>query len=134
MNYIKYFKETNNENINIFNQEDLDIIKDIFQDLIDEYSLEKVDLYDQPFQQSYMIIFHEYISPNKEHDEFSEDTNCIKIRIYINKEFLKKLKIDWNNFIKRLENLGYGTQQYTTSLSRTKYLCEVEIDKSLPGI
>ena len=138
MKYIKRFEEKVEIN-NTFTQEEADDIKDIFQDIVDEYSLENrirdgVPVrygFDRIFCSglSYKIFYYigsienSYASDNI---NFRENVDTINIRIYfpidsddiLYDDFPEKEKLinDLNLFQARLNSIGF-----TTKYSELKY-------------
>ncbi len=139
MKYIKKFEESiETSKFEIFTQEEADDIKDMFQDLIDEYNLEdrlnELKPTDNPpvyiFGRylSYMMLYYtkvhlSYLSQNL---TFRDGVDMINIRIYfptdsddiLYDDFPEKEKLmqDVSIFLKRLNSIGF-----TTKYSELKY-------------
>lgn len=123
MKHIKKYEEK----MEVFTQEEADDIRDIFQELIDEYSLEdrsnefRSDVATGRYL-SYMILYYtgeslSYLSKNL---IFREDVDLINIRVYfptdsddiLYDDFPEKEKLinDLKLFQTRLNNIGFTTK------------------------
>lgn len=114
--------------IHTFSQEDLDDIIDIFQDIVDEYSLYKIG--DLPIN-SYKILFSNSdslrLNPEFKEYYYSEiniGINCKELfnnTIYTNS--------DINNFIKRCNSMGYKATIASRFSTLDNFLMRISIVK-----
>lgn len=116
MKYLKKIFE-NSSDICLY-QSDIDDIVDVFQDLIDEYSLEKCGGYDDQGM-SYEIVFFEHLDTKKFTTKLTDKTYQTELRIYSptkGERFLPfddidKLLKDVNNFMTRIKSMGYSVDR-----------------------
>lgn len=114
---MKYIKEFNGSKY--FNQEEIDDIKDIFQDIIDEYNIEPYDnnyLAGNSFTLKYLLF--RYLDDIILHRNNHQPSTSIRIILFsiikdsvvLKYERQEELDADINNFIERLKNMGFKVE------------------------
>lgn len=117
---MKHLKRYNESSSGLITNNEIDDVKDLFQDIIDEYNLEKVPQGGiLPYGLSYQIYLY------TTHPRLPVDTN-IHIEIYVNdmfnrptsndkdkylKIFHQKMIDDLENFCQRLESIGFTIEK-----------------------
>lgn len=108
MKHLKYFEsfeediESEGEDIKYH----MMLIKDIFQDVIDDYHIE----YSLNNELDYIDGLYYYISYDKNNNYIEFDISYIEDETYAGS--LDILKMDLSGHIKRLENIGYDVSKY----------------------
>ena len=124
MRYLKIYENL----IHTFNQEDLDDISDVFQDIVDEYSLYKIETLTT---NSYKILFSNSdslrLNPKFKEHYYSEIDIGINCKELFNSTIYTNSNI--NNFIKRCNNIGYKATIASRFSTLDNFLMRISIVK-----
>lgn len=142
MKYLKSYNESNQES-NTLTKDNISDIKDMFQDILDEYDIDenimqvfKTDTYNARYNYSYVIkLGHQWIS-EETYNNGKYRAIGFRIMLYspvksdVIQPFEEGLERDINNLCKRLEMAGYDVDKKITTV-RVNVIDSIRIEIKL---